>query len=265
MSVNSTYYTTSLSIFILQDGFSFLVKDEHQKPILFKAHTTKETASSFEILKLIKSHVDVSFIRDNYITSLKLIYTNPEFSIVPKAYFDKSYLPHYLKYSSQLIEGDDFAYDELSKDEAFVVYIPYININNYFFELFGEFKFTHISTQLIPKANSLAKIHQEYVLVYALDQLIYIVTYRKGHLNFANAFKFETPEDFAYYVLFTIDELNYNTEKLHLDFYGKFLKTEDNKAYNILTLYIKNMGFKNYIRPIEFESEMGFDEHYNLF
>lgn len=265
MSVNSTYYTTSLSIFILQDGFSFLVNDEHQKPISFKAYSAKETASSFDILTRIQSHIDASFIKENYIKSLRIIYTNPEFSIVPKAYFDESYLPHYLKYSSQLIEGDDFAYDELPKDEAFAVYIPYININNYFFELFGEFKFTHLSTQLIPKANSLAKIHQEYVLIYVLDRLIYIVTYRKGQLNFANAFKFETPEDFVYYVLFTIDELSYDTKKLHLDFYGKFFKTEDNKAYQILSLYIRNMEFKNYKRPDGFEYETGFDEHYNLF
>ena len=77
MAKTLTYSQKSLSILILQDGFSFLVKDELHHPLTFNAYTFKKSESSFEILKHIKSQIHTSFIKDNSIETLDVINANP--------------------------------------------------------------------------------------------------------------------------------------------------------------------------------------------
>lgn len=264
MSDHSNHIYKSLSIFILQDGFSFLILDEYQTPLEYKSFQLPSMSSTSELLNLIKPYINTAFIEREHIQSVDVIYGNPQFTIVPQDLFDQDHLPHYLKYSSQLIEGDDFAFDEIPLAKANTVYIPYININNYLFDIFGTFTFTHLFTGLIEKGFVNSKASNEYLLLHSTKHMFYLAAFRNEQLLLSNAFTFETAEDFAYYVLFTIEELNLNRLELILDFTGNFDKSEDNKAYQILSDYIKTMAFSNKKTPYHFENQIGFNEHYNL-
>lgn len=264
MSDNSSHNTIRLSIFILQDGFSFLVTNQFQKPLAFENFKIDSFQSTEELLKLLKTHITPVFLETKHIETLEVIYGNPQFSVVPQAYFDESNLPHYLKYSSKLIEGDDFSYDEIFSIKANTVYIPYININNYLFEVFGSFKFTHIFSELIEKAYGKSKSYREYVSIHVSRQTIYFTAFRNQTLLLANAFSFETSEDFAYYILFSIEELNLNREELNIEFTGYFFNTEENTALGILSTYLRHISFSNEFISSEFNFVEGFQEHFNL-
>jgi hypothetical protein len=264
MSDYSNHIQKSLSIFILQDGFSFLILDEYQTPLEFKAFQLSKVSSTSEILNLIKPHINSAFVESERIQCVNVIYGNPQFTIVPQDLFDQNHLPHYLKYSSQLIEGDDFAFDEIPSAKANTVYIPYININNYLFETFGTFGFTHLFTGLIQKGLINSQTTDEYVLLHATKHMLYLVAIRNQKLILTNAFSFETAEDFAYYILFTVEELNLNRNELILDFTGDFHKSEDHNAYQILSTYIITIRFSNKKTSYHFENQRGFNEHYNL-
>lgn len=264
MSENSLHTTNRLSIFLLQDGFSFLVTNPWHKPLAFNHFKLGYSQSTGELLNLLNTHITEAFLKSKQIETLEVIYGNTQFSIVPQAYFEESHLPHYLKYSSKLIEGDDFAFDEIPSIQANTVYIPYVNINNYLFEIFGSFSFTHVFSGLIEKAFKKSQSSREYVRVHVSKHLIYFTAFRNQKLLLANAFSFETPEDFAYYILFSIEELKLNREELLVDFTGEFFKTEDNLALAILFTYIQHISFSNEFTPTGFEHLDGFQEHFNL-
>jgi hypothetical protein len=265
MSEHSIYKSNRLSIFILQDGFSFFVTDALQNIIFFERQQLEQhTQSVSELLKQLKHHITASFIEINAIGKLEVIYGNPQFGLVPDAYFDEAHLPHYLKYSSKLIEGDDFSYDAVSSIEAKTVYIPYVNINNYLFESFGSFEFTHIISTLIEKTHHKSLTKKEYIRIHVINKILYVVAFKNQKLQLSNAFSFETPEDFAYYILFCCEELGVNREEVSLDFTGDFYKRDDNTALSILTNYIRNIKFSNQIISSEFSFKQGFHEHYNL-
>lgn len=264
MSENSIHNTNRLSIFILQDGFSFLVTNQFLEPIVFENIQLRNSQSTGELLKLLKTHITSVFLETKSIKSLEVIYGNAQFSIVPQAYFEESHLPHYLKYSSKLIEGDDFSYDEISSIHANTVYIPFVNINNYLFDIFGSFEFTHVFSGLIDKSFKKSLSTREYVKVHVSRQLIYLTAFRNQKLLLANAFSFETPEDFAYYILFSIEELELNREELIVEFSGHFFKTEENSALAILSTYLRHISFSNELISSKFDFVEGFQEHYNL-
>jgi hypothetical protein len=264
MNGHSIHIYKSLSIFILQDGFSFLILDEHQIPLEHKAFQLPFMSSISQLLTLIKRYINTTFMEREHIQSVDVIYGNSQFTIVPQDFFDQNYLPHYLKYSSQLVEGDDFAFDEIPLAKANAVYIPYVNINNYLFHVFGTFTFTHLFTGLIEKGFINSKTTDEYLLLHSTKHMFYLAAYKNEQLILSNAFTFETAEDFVYYTLSTIRELKLNREELVLDFTGDFDKSEDNKAYQILSNYIKTMEFSNKKTPHLFENQLRFNEHYNL-
>ncbi|SDG92951.1 DUF3822 family protein [Psychroflexus sediminis] len=264
MSVSSTYPIHRLSIFILQDGFSFLFTDALHSPLAFENFNLDGSHSTAKLLKLLKTQITSDFVDTKKVGTLEVIYANPQFSIVPQAYFEESHLPHYLKYSSKLIEGDDFSYDEILSIQANTVYIPYVNINNYLFDVFGSFKFTHVFTGLIEKAYKKSLSYKEYVRIHVSRHHIYFAAFRNQKMLLANAFAFETAEDFAYYVLFTINELNLNREEVSIEFTGAFKNTEENPALNILYTYLKHLSFSNADALPQFENQEGFQEHFNL-
>ncbi|WP_019039612.1 DUF3822 family protein [Psychroflexus tropicus] len=263
MSESSTYTTNRLSILILQDGFSFLISNSFLAPIEFEQLRVKTAQSATELLKQLKTKINAEFIKEKEISELQVIYANPQFSIVPEAYFDESYLPHYIKYSSKLIEGDDFSFDPISSINANTVYIPYVNINNYLFDIFGSFEFTHILTGLIQKALSKSKDHHEYIQVHLGDQYLYLTAFRDQHLILANAFHYDTSEDLCYYILFCSEELNMDRESLELNFTGDFVNTKENAALQILLSYVKHISFSNFEDFKAFNQLKGFKEHFN--
>ena len=264
MSEHSTYTTNRLSILILQDGFSFLISNPFSAPIEFDDLKAKSSQSAGELLKMIKSKINQNFFQTHQIEELQVIYGNPQFSIVPKDYFEEDHLPHYLKYSSKLIEGDDFSFDPIESLDAKMVYIPYININNYLFDVFGSFEFNHVLTNLIVKTSKNKTSVDETVYVHVCHHHIYLIAYQKDKMVLANAFEYDTPEDLSYYILFSVQQLQMDRENLRLNFTGNFFNTEENNAFKILSNYIRHISFSRSRDASQFDDNEGFYEHFDL-
>ena len=50
-----------------------------------------------------------------------------------------------------MLENDYITYDEIKNSEIVNVYIPFVNINNFLFDIYGSFIFKHSSTVLIER------------------------------------------------------------------------------------------------------------------
>ncbi|NJX17331.1 DUF3822 family protein, partial [Tamlana crocina] len=72
-----------------------------------------------------------------------VLFSNELYSLVPKAYFNEENASEYLKYNTRILETDYVAQDELAEGKMVNVYIPYTNINNFFFDRYGEFEYRH--------------------------------------------------------------------------------------------------------------------------
>lgn len=261
----SKYQQQSLSILIHQDGFSFLVIHE-QKVIEFESHFLQQKLSPSQILKYLKKYINSDFQNKNEIENLDLIYVNPLFSIVPNELFDENYLPHYLKYNAKLLEGDDFEFDDIQPINAKNVYIPYVNIHNYLFEIFGSFSYKHHLSICLSKFSEDAAETGEFVILNDRHNALDFMAFRDGKLIVANTFIYDTAEDFVYYTLFTLEELNFNRETLQLEVLGEMNFNKDDEKYVILKNYIQNIkeSQHNTITSDEFSSKKAYLQHINL-
>ena len=239
---NNTDYNT-LSIQVSLDGFSFLVKNElsqeviysHQLPLPYQA--TPQLA----LVKMEQVFRDNKELQQNF-KKVTVVYSNELYTVVPEALFDKEKLTDYLKYNAKLLKNDFIVYDEISQFDLVNIYVPYANINNFFFEQIGSFTFYHGITLLLQKVLS-QKTSTTTLSALVRSKSFDLVISQGNNLLLVNTFEYSNAEDFAYHTLFCIEQLKLDTEEVLLKLYGD-LKKEDS-IFKMLYKFIRNVEIIN--------------------
>ena len=230
-----------LSIQFSLDGFSFYISNYQNDISKFTSFTfTKALKSPELILKEIQEIFKNEKCLQQDFETVNVIHQNNLSTLVPNQYFKKSNLNNYLKYSIKTIATDLIVYDELNTIKAKNVYIPFVNINNFIFQNFGEFEYKHHSSILIEKLV-LQSNNSLNFFINISQSLFDIVVIKDSKILFYNIFEYQTKEDFIYYILFTLEQLDLSTETTNISIIGAI--NEQSELYKILYTYIRNISF----------------------
>lgn len=233
---NSTH--RKLSIQAGLNGLSFCVTDTITHKILaFEKIAFKTQSTPYLMLKELKAKLSQSSDVGMSFSDVMVIHKNNMFGLVPKPLFNKEELPNYLKFNAKIMANDLIAYDEIPNQDIVNVYIPYTNINNYIFDLFGEFEFKHSGTVLISTLLNQGRTAPGpvcYVQVSEKEMEMMVVSDKK--LLFYNQFEYKTQEDFLYHLLFSLEQLQMNLEKVQLKMFGAV--EEGDPIYELCHQYI---------------------------
>ncbi|MGG8495249.1 DUF3822 family protein [Tenacibaculum sp. TC6] len=235
----------SLSIQFNLDGFSFSIQNSDTGEILvFTEYTFEKTIASPELLleKIMYIFANDKDLQQDFSTVFA-IHQNNLATLVPNEYFDRNNLKPYLKFTVKTLSTDFITYDTLNTVDASNVYIPYVNINNFIFQNFGEFEYQHHATVLINKllANTTHTNELPVMYVHVGISQLDIIVIQKKELILYNSFVYQTKEDFIYYILFVAEQLQMNPEEFPLVFLGKIDKESD--LYTITYKYIRTINF----------------------
>ncbi len=231
-----------LSIQFSLDGFSFCILDNLQKITHFsEVIFNTKLATPQELLFKIETTFKKEEVLQQDFSTVLAIHQNKLSTIVPTIFFDKNELKSYLNFNAKTLKTDLFSFDNLNNIDAKNVYIPYININNYLFQHFGEFEYKHYTSILIDKLIAKNQSSAKKMFVYVSKNTLNIVVLENKQLLLANTFSFHTKEDFIYYILFVAKQLKLDTEKFVLSFLGDIEK--DSEIYKITYNYVRYINF----------------------
>jgi hypothetical protein len=239
-TVNNSY---RLSVQVSLNGHSFLVTNPATSAILFhKENIYNQSTTPEEVLDKIKTDIVVNEQLQNYIDEVVVIHENNLVTIVPEAFFDETKAVEYLKFNSKILGSDFVAFDTITDYNKVVVYVPLVNVNNYFFEAYGSFQYFHSNTIVLKnileaEADSLnTKIYLDINQHYFSACII-----KDGTLQLNNNFDYRTPEDFVYYVLFCFEQLQLNPDSVPTILSGSI--NENDANYALLYGYVRNVSF----------------------
>jgi hypothetical protein len=204
-------------------------------------------------------------LKESYDTIL-VIHNNNLSTFVPEALFDENFLGSYLQYNTKVFETDFFAFDEISNYQMNAVYIPYVNINNFFIDQYGTFDYKHASSILVSKVLITSKNKDEKkMFVHMSSTHFEVIVIQNQKLLLFNSFDYNTPEDFIYYILFTAEQLNLNPENFALEIIGN-IDTESD-YFKIAYKYIRNASLVDVedLRWNNYFSEAENRKHFILF
>tara|TARA_B110000967_G_scaffold173330_1_gene184909 strand:+ start:758 stop:1573 length:816 start_codon:yes stop_codon:yes gene_type:complete len=232
-----------LSVQLSLSGLSFLVTNIETKEIYFFLEKKyKKPINPEELIVYLKSIFNENKELNDTFNEVAAIYATSLYSLVPSNLFDALKTSEYLKFNSKILATDFIAFDTLENHNITTVYIPFININNYLFDRFGDFSYYHSSSLLIEhllreeKSDASAKVY-----INITDHIFDFITVKNGELIICNSYEFTTAEDFIYYILFCLEQLKLNPDTVDLYISGSIEKEED--TYKILYNYIRNITF----------------------
>ncbi|MGB1269643.1 MAG: DUF3822 family protein [Flavobacteriaceae bacterium] len=231
-----------LSVQVSLNGLYFCVLDTTDNNILLlKKDIFNAQKNPIEIEKRVRETFDTTPLLQQDFKKVNVIHHNNICSFVPKGLYNDTNLIDYLKFNNKIFASDYIATDEITSKSIMSVYVPFVNINNYFFEQFGSFEYHHSATILVKNIlqqniNSTTKLYCN--VAKNSFELIYV---KEGNLNLYNTFEYASTEDFIYYILFTIEQLQLDTETIDFILLGDIGLEDD--LYSILYQYIRNVSF----------------------
>lgn len=243
MNTDITHKTyKKLVVQVSLNGLSFAVVDTIlKKPTQLTAIPFESVMNHESIEKLFEQvFLDNASLQNKYDECL-VLHSNSLSTFVPQALFDEDFIGSYLQYNTKVFDTDFFAFDELPNYQMNNVYIPYVNMNNFFIDKFGSFDYKHSATILVSKLLDLSKnIDEKKMYVHVTSSHFEIVVVQNQKLLLYNTFEYKTPEDFIYYILFAAEQLQLNPENFVLEFLGDI--QEDSLLYAIAYKYVRNVS-----------------------
>ncbi|GAA3789738.1 DUF3822 family protein [Corallibacter vietnamensis] len=253
-----TLTNLDLSIQISLNGLSFCVLHKPTNTITFLKHIdTDKKVTPFKILDLLKHAFVSETMLQNTFNNVTVVHVNELSTFVPKELFNEELLADYLKFNAKILKSDYITFDTLSNNNSVNVYVPFVNINNYLYERFGEFSYKHVSTVLVEKLLEAPTEKQPKLYIHVSKFHYEIVIIENGQLILYNTFEYNTQEDFIYYILFIIEQLNLNPESVETILLGNIVK--DDNYYNILYKYIRHVSFGSKQHLYSFKTQPDLD------
>jgi len=231
----------TLSIQVRLDGFSFFIQNVISKAITtYRNINFQHKVDPNHLLKeLHQIYAEEKILLESY-SHINVIYINPLFTLVPKALFKEEHLTDYLKFNTKLLKTDFVTYDELNDQELVNVYIPYTNANNFFFDQYGSFSYHHGVSILIAHSNDQTlQLKQNHVIINVQPHSFDLLVIKDSKVVLANSFDYQTKEDFIYYLLFTIEQLDLDPETIKLSLTGHIIKESD--LYQLIYTYVREI------------------------
>ncbi len=231
-----------LSIQVGLNGLSFCVTDSiDHKIVAFEKVGFKTQATPYLMLKELKAKLDGIEMMEKSFSQVMVIHKNNMFSLVPKALFHEDELPNYLKFNAKIMANDLLAYDEIPNQELINVYIPYTNINNYIFDLFGAFEFKHSGTVLISTLMGQGRMSKEPICYLQVSEKeIEMMVVSQKNLLLYNQFEYGSPEDFLYYLLYGLEQLELSPEKVQIKMFGAI--EEGDPIFELCHRYVEHLS-----------------------
>ena len=243
-------YFKELSIQINLDGLSFCVFNPvllcveaiYNFPINFNYKSKEEIDR--QIYFVIQSEDDL---RQDFDT-IKVLHNTPSFAFIPQSlYGGKDEMLEYLKYSIDVSEAEPYTVeiDRIISIETVNAYLPNTIVNNALLSYYGRFDYQHFATSLLRMFLKHYSSHAfEVMYIYAEVGSFYFVVFRGKKLYYFNRFNYETIEDFLYYILFSIEQLDIDTEQVPLYITGEVDPTA--LFYNKVRRYVRYIYLLKY-------------------
>ena len=231
-----------LSIQVSLDGFSFYVKNDSDSTCIESdSFPFDHIQAPEQALIKIKEIFAALPLLNNTFKEVVVIYDNELFTLVPESLFDQNNLADYLKFNTKILKTDFTVFDELDDFKLINVYIPFSNINNFFFDHFGTFTFFHSQTVFLSSILSSEDQNDgvKQVHVHISETSIAVIAHKNDQLLLNNRFNYENAADCVYYILYCYEQLQLDPEVNPIVLHG--IVSENDAIYNLIYDYIRNV------------------------
>ena len=271
--LDKSYNTSKSSVYklyveISNNGLKHTVfNTENNTFIGLEEYRFSDISNDYSLVAPLKDIITNNSIYKNEFSSIFISVVNNRSTLIPNAIFKADKLESFHQFNFSKKEEDQFYSDQLINLSGYNVY----SIPDFITDIFkglNHVKFIHFSSSLIESSLISAKNNQALSLVHVhvLPSSFQVVVVINQKLELYNSFGYQSSEDFIYYLLFVLDQLNIKTEEASISLSGEIEKTAT--IYSVLNKYLKTLNFNSRPDNLNFShvlEEIPNHFHYSLF
>jgi hypothetical protein len=251
---NEKIYLYDLSIRMHTDGLSYCIQDTNTNKFLhLEAYDLGEPGLRYipgepernnatRLTQLLEGNL--SWLRQSFNTT-RILYEAGSSTLVPEALFDEQEMSAIFNFNIAGGPGEskDLCHDHLKGSNAHNVYhIPFA-LKTFINKYFHEAKLYHHSTAMIQALlNKFRNIDTDKQLfVNSGHSHVDILQIKDKKLDYYNSFRYNTAEDFMYFLVFVVEQLKLNPESVQVVLLGEIER--HSPLSDLMHKYIRNVSF----------------------
>ncbi len=166
-------------------------------------------------------------------------------TLVPNSLYEEKEKGVYLAFNQPFSDNSRIQSDTLKAAEAHNIYYLSNPLVEKIKDIWANARIAHLQSVLVESLliSKRHKIEEPNAFVHVRRGSFDLAILKNDKLVFINNFRYNTPEDFIYFVLFAFDQLHLNPETTPLTLAGDVEK--GSPVYEILFQYIRHVSFVN--------------------
>jgi len=239
-----------LNILFSETAFAFTMIDFRSNRYLMLQHLKKNEHSPRMIAGNKPSFSDFMkaalatypWLKNPY-RSIKIGYEGQKATLIPVPLFDAPSVRKYLELNFTIGAKETEHFDQLSRFDTFLVYSMPENLHQTMKDFFPQAKIVHHSSVFLYSIWFILRNRPGPVKTFVniRDLAFELMIYDGRQLTFFNTFNFVTPEDVVYYVLYVMEHLGLNPEKIPVILLGNIDRSSN--LHELLYRYVKHVEF----------------------
>lgn len=229
-----------LTIQCALDGLSFALLDSRNHRIVaLECYLSESFEDSNHFFRTLEQALEAKSMDNKTFQSVTCLIDNRFCTLVPEPLFDETESAQYLDFAFQIPEGYTTLSDRLASGQCYIVYALQKALQDKIQSKWGNVSFVHSSSIFIN--NAMEDTTNNGVYVHVRNRDFDMLIKKDGKLLFFNNFKFNTKEDFAYFLLFAMEQNGISGQDTAVRFSGLIRPASD--IIDLCGRYVKDIRF----------------------
>lgn len=254
-----------LTIQLSLDGFSFVIySPEKEKYVGTEAYQFTNIDDEIRLT----AALDQVIMNNRWIAypfqSVTVLIDHTHNALVPSPLYEEKEKGTYLAFSQQYRDNSRIMADHLVNAAAYNVYYLSNPLIEKIKDLWANARIAHYTSALIESLMIQHKNKQvdDALFVHVRRKVFDLVVIRDEKLFFFNSFRYNTKEDFIYFLLFAMEQLRMNPEIARVFMLGMIDKSSE--CYEIAWKYIRDISFIDPVKAFGFSYVLDeLPQHFN--
>lgn len=234
-----------LSIQLSLDGFVFtLFNSLNSKFLSLESAEMSHSENPADFLRAFNELVEKHPWLGAEFESINLYFEASKSTLIPAPLYNPEDQELLAKFNFEVSQGMEIRHDWLPNADAYLIYAIPKDLLALLGHLFPGYKLSCHASALIEVLMIMNKnlpASKRLFVNVRNGQLDVVITEGK-HLLFYNAFPYHSKQDFIYYIIYVIEQLNLNPEEIELKLSGSIDK--QSTLYDLAWKYIRNIQFQ---------------------
>ena len=243
-------------------GLSYALLDTHSNRIIaLECYLSDLLSDSDDLFRTLERALESKGLNGKDFLSVTGLYDNRICTLVPEPLFNEAQQAKYLDFSFQIPENYAVAAESIEKCACYNVFAYPKTLHDKMLAKWKDAQFKHTSSIHLSKVMKDA--NESYVSVMVRNRDFDTAIKKNGKLLFFNNFKFNTKEDFAYFLLFAMEQNNISGTDTLVRFSG--LIRPASEIIDLCGRYVKDIRFVEDPQVSKALDEVPFQYYYILY